>query len=181
MPATAGLLAIVALLLASLACGDEPTMDHTKKMGALREQVRTRTASLLEALARLGFTAVFANGEYYSCSADEADSLVKRHEWSYRASGRVELSPAGATDRTGTVATVLENQSWSLTRAGVLNNGRRGVAAELHDLKLGAGVYEELPGEPLLISVSGPCACGEQGADRHRRVGAEDIEVPRSG
>lgn len=64
----------------------------------------------------------------------------------------------------------------------MLNNGRRGVAAELHDLKLGAGVYEELPGEPLLISVSGPCIrVGEQGADRHRRVGAEDIEVPRSG
>jgi hypothetical protein len=118
-------------------------------MSALREEVRTRTASLLEDLARLGLRPVFANGEYYSCSADEADSLIKRYEWSYRASGRVERSSGAAAETVGTVRTVLENQGWSITRAGMLNSGRSSVAAERQGLKLGVGLYEDLPGELL--------------------------------
>lgn len=179
MKLPAGLLATVALVLSSLACGDETT-ERTKEMSALRQEMRTRTASLLKGFARSGLRPVFASGEYYSCSADEADSLVKRYEWSYRVSGRVNLSSATAAEVMDAVRTVVEEQGWSITRADVLANGRRGVAGELHGLRLGVGLYEGLPGEALLIRVDGPCLpVGESEAARYRRVGAEDIETPR--
>lgn len=186
---------IVSLAFGPVACwggGPEDDSDNVADLSIdeARDAVTDRTRELADALADLGLSKQFGNGQYEQCAGDEVDLPRRDRTWTYQAhlafdvTGQTPAALHTVDEVVARLKTTVADLGWeNIDREPTTHLGEGGFQAYDEDMAVTVRTVSELnpplpAGVLLRVAISVDAECVPMSDEEHARYQGEELYTP---